>query len=75
MTIHTTIFQQKNTTLLAILIGISALCTFVISRYVMTDELYYRSMGEQLTMDQIDQFLHAKPVCLAELPGAGRFTI
>lgn len=60
MNIHTTIFQQKNTTLFVLLIGISALCTFVVSQYVMTGELYYRSMGEQLTLDQIDQFLHTQ---------------
>lgn len=57
MNIHLTIFRQKNTVLFALLIAISAFCTFIISQYVMTDELYYRSMGEQLTMEQIDEML------------------
>lgn len=55
MNIHISIFRQKNLVLFAVLVGISALCTFIISQYVMTNELYYRSMGEQLTLEQIDQ--------------------
>ena len=57
MNIPTFILSQRNTVLFTVLIAISMLCAWLINQQVLTQEVYYRSMGEQLTMDQIDSML------------------
>lgn len=51
---------MKNVYLFTILLTLSLLLTFLIKTYVMIDDVFYNSLGEQLSLERIEKILESK---------------